>query len=616
MTSQRSFFRTRFRRAADQLPYLPQALGFIWTAAPRWTVAWAGVLLVLGVLPAATVALSGRLVQELSLTMGSGTRADMQPVLLLVFGLLLVTLLANVFTSAMGIIRTAQAGLVQDHIAGLVYARSTDVDFAFYDSPAYFDRLYRARTDAGHRPMALLENTGGLVQGAITFVAMAFILLPFGWWLPVALALSTLPALFVVLHQRLRLHSWRMATTQDQRRAWYLDWLLTARENAAEVRLLDLAGHFRAAFGVLRARLRTEELALAKTQNTAELGAGALGLVVTAVIMVWFVWQAVQGLLTPGQLTVIFLAFTQGQRLMGTLLGNVGDIYTNSLFLADLFQFLDMAPHVVDPPAPQPAPQTLTDGIRFAGVTFRYPASSRLALDALDLFVPAGRITAIVGSNGAGKSTLVKLLCRLYDPDAGSITLDGIDLRALRIPDLRRLITVLFQEPVQYNATVAENIALGDLSGGAERADIEAAAQAAGASTPVSRLPDGYDTLLGTWFDGGTDLSVGEWQRIALARAFLRQAPVLVLDEPTSAMDSWAEADWLARFRTLAAGRTVIIITHRFTTAMQADVIHVMESGHIVESGDHASLVASGGRYARSWQAQLAPPRPAAPTAA
>ena len=319
--------------------------------------------------------------------------------------------------------------------------------------------------------------------------------------------------------------------------------------------------------------------------------------------MTWMIWQALQGRATLGDLALFYQAFHQGQRLMQTLLQNVGQLYANSLFLGNLFEFLALEPKVVDPPHPKPIRHALTEGIRFERVGFRYPGREQFALDDFNLTIPAGQLVALVGPNGAGKSTLVKLLCRFYDPEAGRISFDGIDLRDLALEDLRSRITVLFQTPVHYNATVTENIALGDL---ARRlgAEIQNAARAAGADETIDRLPRGYDQLLGNWFENGIELSVGEWQRIALARAFLRQAPIIALDEPTSAMDPWAEADWLTRLRALAAGRTAIFITHRFTTAMHADIIHVMDSGRIVESGCHQELLARGGRYAQSWATQ------------
>jgi ATP-binding cassette subfamily B protein len=290
---------------------------------------------------------------------------------------------------------------------------------------------------------------------------------------------------------------------------------------------------------------------------------------------------------------------------MRSLLLDVGQIYGNSLFLGNLFEFLDLQPRVVDPPAARPAPARLRHGIRFRDVTFRYPGSERLALSHFDLFIPAGRTVAIVGENGAGKSTLIKLLCRFYDPEDGRIELDGVDIRDLALDDLRRLITVLFQSPVSFQATAAENIALGDIAAASDAAAIEAAARGAGAHELIARLPHAYDSALGKWFADGAELSGGEWQRVALARAYLRHAQLILLDEPTSFMDSWAEADWFERLRALAARRTAVIITHRFTIAMRADTIHVMREGRIVESGSHEQLLERDGLYAQSWFEQM-----------
>jgi ATP-binding cassette subfamily B protein len=247
----------------------------------------------------------------------------------------------------------------------------------------------------------------------------------------------------------------------------------------------------------------------------------------------------------------------------------------------------------------------LREGIRFQRVSFCYPGSERAILHNFDLTIPAGQIAAIVGANGAGKSTLLKLLCRFYDPQAGCITLDGIDLRRLALGELRAMLSVLFQWPVPYQATAAQNIAFGDLAAEPSPAQLESAARSAGAHEMITRLRQGYDTPLGKWFANGVELSVGELQRLALARAFLRRAQIIVLDEPTSALDSWAEADWFDRFRILAQGRTAIIITHRFTIAKRADMIHVMDSGRMVESGTHDDLLAQGGLYAQSWFAQV-----------
>jgi ATP-binding cassette subfamily B protein len=600
------FFSSKLRKVAAQLPYLPRALALVWASARGWTTAWAILLLAQGLLPVATVYLTRLVVDSLVVAMrSSGDWNSVRPAILYVAAMAAVLLLSEVLRSLIQWIRTAQAGLVRDHISSLIHQKSVAVDLAFYESPDYYDHLHRARSEAGQRPIALVETLGSLLQNSITLAAMLAVLAPFGLWLPAALLLSTVPALWIVLRYALRQHQWRMRVTSDERRSWYYDWLLTSGETAAELRLFGLADHFQSAFQSLRRRLRGEQLELARGQSLAELAAGAFALLITAGALVWMIWNTVRGRASLGDLALFYQAFQQGLRLMRNLLENVGQLYYNSLFLGNLFEFLSLETRVAEPASPAPPPAPLTRGIAFQHVTFRYPDSRRIALQDFNLVIPPGQFVAIVGSNGAGKSTLIKLLCRFYDPEAGRIELDGTDLRQFNTRDLRRMITVLFQQPVHYNDTASHNIALGDLPAAPPLAAIRAAAESAGAATSIEGLPKGYDNMLGRWFQEGAELSVGEWQKIALARAFLRQAPIMVLDEPTSAMDPWAEAEWLDRFRALAAGRIAVIITHRFTTAMRADMIHVMAAGRIVESGRHQDLLARDGLYARGWAAQV-----------
>jgi ATP-binding cassette, subfamily B, bacterial len=596
----------KLRRLAAELPYVPRTLALVWVAAKYWTVAWVILILVQGLLPVATVYLTKWVVDSLVAAVKTGGAWESLRPLLVQAGLMAaVLLLTQLLSTFSAWVRAMQGELLSDHVRSLIHKKSIAADMAFFELPDFYDHLHRARAEAGSRPLALLESLGGLLQNGITLFAMGGLLIRFGVWLPAALILSALPAFYVVLRQGRREHQWHLRTTADERRAWYYDWLLTARETAAEVRLFDLGSHFQSAYQVLRKGLRDGRLALAKQQSWATLGASVLGLVVTGGAICWMVNRAFHGRASFGDLALFYQAFNTGQQMMRSLLQNAGQIYANTLFLGNLFEFLELRPQVVDPTNPVPAPTSLQQGIRFQNVTFRYAGSGRFALTDFNLSIPAGKMVALVGPNGAGKSTLIKLLCRFYDPDEGRIELDGIDLSDMPIDDLRRRITVLFQEPVHYNATVAENIAVGGREKAVTRAEIEAAAGSAGASECIARLPQQYQNLLGMWFEGGAELSVGEWQRIALARAFLRQAPILLLDEPTSAMDSWAEVDWLERFRVLARGHTVLIITHRFTTAMRADTIHVMTEGRIVESGTHDQLIALAGLYAQSWTAQM-----------
>lgn len=588
-----------------QLAYLPQALKLVWQAAPRSTAALVGLLIVQGALPVLTVFLSRRLVDGLVAVMPyNGDATRLPPILMTILLMALALLIGEGLRIGNGHLRMVLAEQVQDWMNALVHQQAIALDLHFYESPEYYDQLHRASIDAINRPLALLETLGTLLQNTITLVAMAGVLLLFAWWMPLVLLLGTLPALVVALRMALHFHHWRLKRTLDQRRLTHYHYLIATDRAAAEVRLFDLGAYFIGAYSRLRGQLRAERLALSRQETVAQLLAGAWGLLTLALVLGWTFWQALLGLFSLGSLAMFYGAMHQGQRLMHNLLDDVGKIYHNLLFLDDLFTFLALRPQVVDPVQPVAVPAGLHNAVALTGVTFHYQGSPRPALADFHLAIPAGKIVAIVGENGAGKSTLIKLLCRFYDPTAGAITWDGVDLRQMRLTDLRRRITVLFQQPVVYHDSAINNIRFGDVVSQPSAEQVAAAAEASSAAAIIAKLPEGYETILGKWF-GYTDLSVGEWQRIALARAFVRQADLVILDEPTSAMDSWAENAWMARFRDLVAGRTALIITHRFTTAMQADIIHVMAAGQVIESGNHAELLALNGRYAHSWRQQV-----------
>jgi ATP-binding cassette, subfamily B, bacterial len=591
---------------ALKLSYLARVFAIVWAAAARWMVAWAILLVVQGLLPVALVYLTKPLVDGMQAAVGHGRSWEsVQPVLLVACAIGGVLILTELIKVALEWIGAVQSELVQDYVSDLLHAKATSVDLAFFETPDFYDHMYRARVDASNRPLALLESGGSLVQNTVTVVAMAAILIRYGAWLPPALLVSTLPAFYAVVRTSRRYHNWWKNTTTERRRTQYLEVVLTDAFYAGEVRFFGLADYFRKAFLDLRRRLRVERLRLLRDQGVARMGAEMIALLISAGTIAWMVWRAFVGLATLGDIALFYQAFQRGQGLMRALLTNIGQIYNNGLFLANLFEFLDLETQITEPANPVPAPVKLERGIRFKDVTFRYPGTDRVALKSFNLTIPAGRTVAILGANGAGKTTLIKLLCRFYDPESGRVEIDGIDLRTLSLEDLRRMITIMFQSPVRYQDSARQNIGMSNLEGARNFAKTEAAARSAGAHELIASLPERYDTLLGKWFSGGTELSGGEWQRIAMARAYLRKSEIIILDEPTSMMDSWAEAEWFERFRDLARNRTAIVITHRLTIAMRADVIHVMQHGQIVESGNHQELVAGDGLYSKSWRAQM-----------
>ena len=578
----------------------------IYEATGALTIVWLVLLFVQGVLPGLTVYLTKLVLDGAEAALNGGMSWENMSQLLVPAGAMGAALLtAQIVSAVQKYVQTAQAEKLQDHVQNVVQAKAIELEFAFFDASDSYDKLERASGEAGSRTNALLGSAGGLLQSAVGIIGIGAVLVPYGLWLPLALIAAAAPALAVVVRHNRRYHSWWEDSTPDRRMANYFNILLTNNVTAAEMRLLSLGEFFRESYATLRARLRGERLDLLKKQGIGNVLAGLTGLAVTGFAMAWIIVRALRGAASLGDLGLFYRAFNEGQNLMRTTLSHFGQLLTSMLFIQHLFEFMELEPTVTSPTESQPVPEDLEDGIRFHDVTFAYRGTDRPAIRDFNLHVPAGKVTAIVGPNGAGKSTLTKLISRLYDPDEGRVTFDGVDIRSFDLEDLWGFVTLMLQTPITYHATAAENIAMGSLGREVTEERLVEAAKGALIHKKLSGLPQGYDTQLGRYFGSGIELSGGEWQRVMLARAFYRQSPIVMLDEPTSAMDSWTENQWLQRFGQLVQGRTTVIITHRFTTAMCADVIHVMVNGRIIESGNHQELLALGGHYADSWNAQV-----------
>jgi ATP-binding cassette subfamily B protein len=600
----------------QQLFLIYAAFSLLRSPGMRSLLTLSGLAALRGLVPVAAALVTARAVDRLLPAVSSaGAGGTLLPFTLwaLLAGSLL--LLWQMLGTATARARAGHEERLKSRIIERIHAQSARLDLAFYESPALFDRLHQAREEARYRPAELCRNLVTVLEAAVTLAGLAVVLLAFGAPVVLALVASGLPVVYVAVRQARKYKRWLREVGRASRRAWYYDQALTSSEYAPELRMYGWGPEFQEEHRELRERLQTEERDLRRRHGRADAIGAFASLSMLGGACAWVVRQAIAGAMSIGQLASFGQALVTGLAAIRSFVSGLRGMYENSLFIEDLAEFLAMEPEVVSPKAPAAAPARVAQGIRFKDVTFRYPGAARPTLDGFNLFIPAGQRAAIVGPNGAGKSTLIKLLCRLYDPDEGAIEIDGVDIRTLDLAQLRAMISPLFQNPARYFQTAWDNLTIGTREGELSPQYVQRASVAAGASAVIMGLPRGYNTVLGSWFEDGTELSIGEWQRVALARAIVRPAPIVILDEPTSALDPWTEAHWYPRFCEVVSGRTAVIITHRFTTAMMTDIIHVIEQGRVIESGDHAALLALGGRYAYAWTATHTEPQRFAPAA-
>jgi ATP-binding cassette, subfamily B, bacterial len=584
---------------------LERALLLVWQSAPGWTLISAFLVVLQGSLPLASLYIMKLIVDSITAGVASSNKEN-------AFGhiLFLISLAAGVACltvlnrTVLNVVNQAQVTLVSDHILALLQVKSTEVDLEYYENPRYYDTLYRAQNDAPSRPTQIVNSLFQIGQSSISLVIVFGLIASFSWIMATALTIAAFPVALVRLVYSKKTYEWQRACTAKERKAWYFNWLLTTDSHAKEIRLFDLGPLFMKWYKDLRKELRTERLSITATQSAADLIAQTISVVAIFGSYVFIALRAFQGTITLGDLVMYFGALQQGYSFLSSFLNGFADLYEDNLFLTTLYEFFDLKSALKESPNPIPIPEKIKEGIFFENVGFSYPGQGTKVLKDINLHINAGKITALVGNNGSGKTTLIKLLCRLYDPTDGRITLDRIELRDVKISDLRKEISVVFQDYTHYNLTARENIWLGNVDMSINAENIMWAAEFSGANHVIDQLDNGYETILGKWFEDGTELSIGEWQKIALARAFFRDSQVIVLDEPSSSLDPKAEDEVFKKFRQLAADKTAIIISHRLSTVKMADCIYFMKEGKILENGTHEELMDLDGEYAQLFKIQ------------
>lgn len=590
------------RNNALQLRYV---LRLVWQSAPDWTLASGLLILITGTLPLVTLYLIKLIVDFVNASAASAGKGDFGRIMVLIALSGSVALLTLISQSASKIVNEAQSAIISDRVQEVLHDKSVEVDLEYYENSEYYETFHIAQSQALFRPTAIIN---GLFQSGRSFISlatMAALLISFSWIAALILAVAALPAVFVQYRYSRKNYRMESSVTPKERQAWYLHSLLTSKDYAKDIRLLGLGQLFISRYCDIREQIRKEHLSLAIRGSAEELASKAIALAVVFGTFAFIAQQAFNGVITIGDMLMYFGAIQQGQSFLNSFLSNLVGLYENNLFLTALYEFLDLKPKVKEPLNPISFPIPIKSGIRFEHVGFRYPNTSTMVLKDINLEIPPGQIVALVGENGSGKTTLMKLLCRLYDPQEGTIKIDGIDLWNFRTCDLRREISAVLQDYASYHLKARENIWLGNVDMPEDMDHIVRAAECSGIDEVIKRLAKGYDTFLGRVFEkDGAELSVGEWQKVALARAFFRDSQIIILDEPTSSLDPKAEENVFNRFKQLDAGKMAIIISHRLSSVTMADRIYYIKEGRVTEDGTHRQLMDQGKDYAQLFEIQ------------
>lgn len=600
----RSVYRRVLNRINDFVALLKQVLRLLKYSSRRLSIAVGVVTLAEAVFSILGLWLIKELIDALS---AEEALADANRVFALLAGIGAATFVTLTLQAWGNLLRIWQGMLVADYIDREIHDRAIKVDLGFYESPAYFDSLQRARQAGTQRPAQMIGTILGLLKALVFLTAILVMLAGIEWRLLPVLLIAVLSALVVRLYFTRQLYEWQQKRVQLERRASYFDWLLTSDIHAKELRLNELGPFFREAYSTLRQRIRAEQLRIEQSKALSEIGVSVVGAGVFVGAIAWLVLRTMDGTFSLGDLVLFVLLFRRAEQSGRDTVGGLSRLYDDQLFLGQLFAFLEVKPRLVAPASPKPLPQAVAKGLTLEGVSFGYPETGRgLALEAIDMALPPGKLVALVGENGSGKTTLIKLMTRLYDPDGGRIALDGTDIRDFDPLLYRSLFSVIFQDFAKYATSADENIWYGDAGHPLDTARTRRAGRRAGADAFLKKLPQGYETPLSRAFDDGQELSIGQWQRVALARAFLPETKFIIMDEPTSAVDPAAEMELFDTLRERIDDRGALIISHRLSTIRHVDYTYVLQHGRIVEHGNHDDLVRMKGVYGELFGRQAA----------